>query len=326
MLRYEEDKKVEKFGRTWSIKNMISTLMFTVVLAILVVVVLAYMTKIVFGAEIDWKEQGANAVLLVICSVSVTVILRKWGIMKGEDSQEHIEAMHVVEANVDKIISGHNCGRAAEYCCIWEEEEYEKTIRRIISAHNITFEEYKKMRIFDKNELQSKYTSLSKAQIRAVLLAKKIKRLKYSEDFLLTSLKRKDKRSAPSAGLTTDQRNAIMTAQNIFMSIILSIVMVSFSVEIISEPTLATVVSCLLKIITIILSGAWGAYGGYNLTANVDTNRLKSQANEQEKFISYCEEHKQKTVFEKEITTNETMDKEPMDKEQRSNAKPSQSA
>lgn len=320
MLRYEEDRKVEKFGKTWSIKNMISTLMVVVVASILVVVVLAYLTEITFQGEINWQEQGANAVLLVVCSVSVTVILRKWGIMKGEDAQEHVEAIHLVERNVGKIIEGHNSGRAAEYCKTWEEDDYEQTVSRVLSAYNITFEKFKEVRIFEKSELQTKYPSFSKSQVKAILSAKKIKRLKYSEDFILTAINRKEKRCSPSAELTTDQRNAIMTVQNIILSIILSIVMVSFAVDIISDPTLATVVSCLLKVITIILSGIWAAYSGYNLTANIDTERLKRQATEQERFIAFCEKNKVKG------TSDETMDKETMVENQDGSEKPVPSA
>lgn len=306
MINFEDNNKPSyasarpQIGARWTIKNLLSSIMIVAVAAILVVVVLAYMTQITFNAEINWSEQGANAVLLVVCSVAVTIILRAWGIMKGQGVKEHLDALAVVEANVSKIIAGHNSGRAAEYCRDWENRDYENTVERALSPYNLSIDKFKEMRIYDKAELATRYPTLSKAQITAVLQAKKIKMLKYSEDFILTNTKNKEHRMSPSTGLSTRQRNTIMTVQNVVLAVVLSTIMVSFSLDIIADPTLATVVSCLLKVITIVLSGLFAAYSGYNLTANIETERFKLQAVEQERFLSFCELHNAESSQEKE--------------------------
>ena len=319
MLKTEEEKKAPSNTRKsddphFNIKNMISSIMLAAVGAILVIVVMAYMTHIAFGTEIDWREQGANAVLLAVCSVAVTIILRSWGIMKGEENPERIKALAEVEKHIKEIESKRFGGRAAEYCRWWENDEYERTVTAYLDAFNLTLSQFKTMRIYDKKEIQSKYPALSKVQIDAVITAKKIKKLRYSESFMVTTSKQKEHRAAPSQGLSTEQSNAIMTAQNIITSILMSIVMVSFSVEVIADPSLATVVSCLLKVITILLSGLGGAYGGYNLTAKTERKRLENQAREQQSFIAYCEEHKIQPITQKEPEKeNENVFEKPVD-------------
>lgn len=280
-----EDKKL-------TVRSAISGIMLSVVVAILVVVVMAYLTRITFQAEIDWAEQGANAALLVVCSVAVTVILRQWGRMKGENVPEHAAVAEKISGNIERIIAGHNSGRAADYCRAWEEDEYRKTVERILAPYNIGYEAFKAYRICDKEELFTRYgETLSKAQINAVLAAKKVKVLRYSEEFLLTDYTRKTGRCSPSGGLTVNQRNLIMTVQNIVTAVLMSLVMVSFAVDIITDPSIATVVSCLLKVLTLVFSGIWAAFGGYNLSAKIEVERMRRQETEQRRFISWCEEN-----------------------------------
>ena len=290
MINMEERAAPER--KKSDIRSAISGIMLSVVLAILVVVVMAYLTRITFQAEIDWAEQGANAALLVVCSVAVTIIMRQWGRLKGENVPEHGAMAQKISGNIEAIISGHNSGRAAEYCRAWEREEYRKTIERILVPYNVSYDEFKNYRIFDVRELFERYGDiLSKAQINAVLTAKKVKVLHYSEDFLLTDFTRKTGRSSPSGGLTVNQRNTLMTVQNIVTAVLMSLVMVSFAVEVIIDPSLATVVSCLLKVLTLIFSGIWAAFGGYNLSAKIEVERMRRQEIEQRRFISWCEEN-----------------------------------
>ena len=292
MISTEDEKRDQRTDDasdvSLNIKSILSGIMLSVVGAILVIVVLAYMTHITFGTEIDIREQGANALLLTVCSVAVTIILRSWGIMKGEENPERLNALAEVEENIKTIESMHICSRVSEYCRWWEQNEYQNTMEAYLEAYNISFEEFKKMRIYTKKELSQQFPHFSKSQINAIISAKKIKKLRYAENFILTPSKKRERRSAPSDGLSTEQCNAIMTAKNVITTVLMSFVMVSFCIDVISEPTLATIVSCLIKVITILISGLLGAYGGYNLTAKQEPRRLQRKAREQKSFISYC--------------------------------------
>lgn len=288
----------EKGGVKFTIKSAISGIMLTVFLAIIVVVVLAYFTQVTFQGEINWKEQGANALLLTVCSVAATVVMRQWGRLKGENVAERLKAIEEVKGNIKTITDGKNRGRAGEYCRAWEETEYTETLKRILEPYNITVEQFKKMRICNGKEIKSNYSGLTEEQVKAVLKAKKVKRLKYSEEFILTTLNKHERRAAPDGGLTANQRNAIMTVHTIVTAVIISLITVTFMFEIISEPNLATVVSCLVKVLTLVLSAALAAYRGYNLSAVVETERLQRQIAEQKNFIAFCEENPKNEVFQ----------------------------
>ena len=97
------------------------------------------------------------------------------------------------------------------------------------------------------------------------------------------------RRVAPDGDINTAKYERYRTVRYLVTALAGVCVSASMVLNIISNPTLGTVVMCLIKIITILVSAIAGMIGGYKLTADMETAELQRKAVEQKNFIVWCE-------------------------------------
>ena len=112
--------------------------------------------------------------------------------------------------------------------------------------------------------------------------------MKYDESYL-SVYDRNGRRISPSGGIKTKTVVRLQTVQTLFTTALTSVFSVSMALDIIADPSFATVVTCLVKIVIILGFGAWGMVGGYNMSAVRETDELGAKADEQERFMKWCE-------------------------------------
>lgn len=262
----------------------------TAVAVLLVVVFLVYMTQISLAADFSWKDITTEGALMYACTVSIYLLLRSFSIRKGRLTPEFKRAAEEIENNNDTIVAKGYAKKTSEYCRKWEDEELESTRKHILADAGIDYKDFVDQYCkYDKEELARDFPKLTEFQKKIIGIAKKVKRLNYDESYL-SVYDKQGKRRSPSGGMRVKTFNRWKTFQILITSGVSSLFTVSLASEIIADPSLATVVICLVKVMVIVIFGVWGMVGGYQLSAVREVAEMKAKADEQKRFIKYCEQ------------------------------------
>ena len=136
-----------------------------------------------------------------------------------------------------------------------------------------------------------KELGLTDYQLKVIRKAKRIRRLRFDEKYLSASLKER-RRVSPMGEINATKYERVHTIKYLLTAFAGVCISASLALEVISNPTYGTVVMCIIKIITILISSVAGMIGGYKLTAEMETAELYLKAVEQKNFIKWCENAK----------------------------------
>lgn len=291
VYKKEDSQKSERTAKNRTFTSVIDTVTISTVVFLFVAVVLLYLTNISVDMGMGWKEFGYEAVILYIFTVTINFLTRSIAKRKGREVKAHIDAYSEVEKSEKEIINKGLRGFESEYCRNWEEQELKDARKRVLSSAGVDIGKFEDVYLlYSKNELIAKREAfgLTELQLKIILKAKKIKRLHYDERYLSASLKA-GHRVSPAGGLNTARFERIRTIQYLLTAFAGVCVSASLVLDIISEPTFGTVVMCIIKLVTILISAIAGMISGYKLTAEMQTQELLRKAVEQQNFIKWCE-------------------------------------
>lgn len=269
-------------------QDFVDGITLTAIAALIVVVIMLYVTTISFGTDFSLEQIGFEGLILYFATVSISLLSRSFSRRKGRNTAQFIAAYEKVEANNQTIIDDGYSARASEYCRKWEDTELRSARTKVLSCVGIAVEEFESKYIkYNKKELKERYPELSADELKTIAAAKRVKRLKYDESYLTVS----DKvygRHSPSGGFKTRTVDKIDTARMLLTTAIASAFSASLILEVVADPSWSTVVACAIKVIMIIIFGVFGMVGGYNLSAVRETRELNEKADEQARFIKWC--------------------------------------
>lgn len=287
----DEESRAPRTLKNRTFANVIDTATISTVVFLFVAVVLLYLTNISVDMDMSLKEFGYEAVILYIFTVTINFLTRSIAKRKGKEVRAHVEAYAEVEKNEKEIIDKGLRGFESEYCRNWEEQELRDARKRLLSSAGVDITRFEEIYVkYSKAELKVKREELglTEFQLKTVLKTKRIKRLRYDEEYLSSSLK-EGRRVSPAGGLNTVRFERIRTVQYLLTAFAGVCVSASLVLDIIAEPTFGTVVMCIIKLVTILISAIAGMIGGYKLTAEMQTQELLRKAVEQKNFIKWCE-------------------------------------
>lgn len=260
------------------------------ILLIFVSVALLYLTNISLDMDMSWKDFGFQAIILYIFTVAINLLSRSITKRKGRETKEHKEAVQLIKTNEEEIIREGLRGREREYCRKWEEQELHDAREKVLAAAKLDIDKFEEVYIkYSRKELKSKQADLglSDYQLKIINKAKRIKRLKYDERYLSAAFKT-GRRVSPTDEFNTTKYEQLRTIKYLITSLAGVCVSASIALDIITDPTFGTVVMCVVKIVTILISAISGMLGGYKLTAEMETAELNRRAIEQKNFIIWC--------------------------------------
>ena len=288
MIEIEEQERIP-FKKNRSFSSFINGGILSVVAILIVVIFAAYMTNISSEASISWQDVCSQGILMYVCTVSIYLLLHSYSLRKGRQTEKYEKAIATLEKNNKDIINKGYAGKIADYCREWEDIEHFNARKRVLAEIGITVEEFnEKFAKYGKKELAKAYPELTEHQREIILKAKKVKGLKYDESYL--SVHNKGwRRTAPSGGIKTKTVIKLKTLQTFATTAVTSLFSISMTFEIIANPSFATVVACLVKVIITLIFGILGMVGGYNTSAIREVDEFGAKADEQERFIKWCE-------------------------------------
>lgn len=271
--------------------RMLDGVTITTILLIFVSVALLYLTNISVDMNMSWKDFGYEAVILYIFTVAINLLARSVAKRRGRETKPHEAAQKVVNDNEDEIISKGLRGLERDYCRKWEEDELRDSREKVLSSARISVDVFESEYLkYTGKELKDKQKELGLTdyQLKVIRKAKRIRRLRFDEKYLSATLKGK-RRVSPTGEINTSQFEKLHTVKYLFTAFAGVCISASLALDVIANPTYGTVVMCIIKIITILISAVAGMIGGYKLTAEMETEELLRKAVEQKNFIKWCE-------------------------------------
>ena len=295
---------IPKRNRTFA--GLIDGITLSVAAILIVVIFMMYLTEVSFNGNIDWKNVGFSGALMYVCTVSFYFLLRSFSTRKGRITQNYLKAQERIEKNNEVIVGNGYASRTREYCRAWEDSELDSARSHVLADAGVRLEEFKSEYCkYGIKELASKFPNLTEYQCETISRAKKIKRLRYDESYL-TVYDKHGRRKSPSGGFTTRTLRHIQTMQTLVTTALSSVFSVYMALDIIANPSFATVVMCLVKIVIILGCGAWGMIGGWNMSSVREVDEMGAKADEQERFIKWCEITPKKVNNETVMETGNT--------------------
>ena len=289
---------IPKKNRNFS--SLIDGMTLSVAAILIIVIFMMYLTEVSFNGNINWKDVSFSGLLMYIFTVSFYFLLRSFSGRKGRQTPNYLKAQERIEQNNDKIVQSGYAARTREYCRAWEDAELDSARSHVLADAGIKLADFKNEYCkYNEGELTAAFPDLTEYQRETIARAKRIKRLRYDESYLSVYDKH-GRRKAPSGGFTTRFMKRVQTLQTLITTALSSIFSVYIALDIIANPSFATVVMCLVKIVIILGCGAWGMIGGWNMSSVREVEELGAKADEQERFIKWCEitPQKEKTASE----------------------------
>lgn len=293
----EEQKMQETvpvvFNRTGSktFTRMLDGVTITTILLIFVSVALLYLTNVSVDMNMSWKDFGYEAVILYIFTVAINLLARSVAKRRGRETKPYEAARKAVNDNEDEIISKGLRGMERDYCRTWEEAELRDSREKVLSSVRLSVDVFESEYIkYSNKELKARQQELGLTdyQLKVVRKAKRIRRLRFDEKYLSANMKVR-RRVSPTGEINTSQYEKLHTLKYLFTAFAGVCVSASLALNVIANPTFGTVVMCVIKIVTILISAVCGMIGGYKLTAELETAELLRKAVEQKNFIKWCE-------------------------------------
>lgn len=296
MVREDNMELMSEARRPTKVKKAfqdhLNALMIAAVAFIITFMLTAALTKITVDAELNFFEVSFQTALLYACTVSVHLILRSYARRKGRETEKWRTAHDTVGAYGREIVERGLVAMTSEYCRAWEDRDVEELRFRILAEVGLTLKDYEATRMYAAAELEKKFPDLTKEQRKAIVRAKKVKRLHYDEHYLSVKENIGMRRHSPSGGMKSKTVVRINTASVFVTSGIASLFSVYLTAEIIVNPTLVTIVLCAVKLVTMAIFATFGILNGYNHATVREVGEFIDRADEQRRFLKWCETEK----------------------------------
>lgn len=280
--------KVTKYKTSKAFSSFVDGITLTVVGLLIVVIVLLYLTQISFNTDVNFLQFGFQSLVLYLASLSIYFLLRSFARRKGRMTDGWQNAFKAIEKLNDKIVATGAAERTPEYCRAWESAELDGSRERVLADAGIKLADFNEKYLkYSPWEIKKKFPELTKYERRIICKAKRLRRLHYNENYLSVN-NSYGRRKAPNQYISTKTIEIFNGLQKAITMLFTAIFGVTLCVNLVSEPSFKTVVLCLVKIIIVLISGAVGMAGGYNITSVKAVDEMNNKIDEQRRFLKWC--------------------------------------
>lgn len=294
MLRDDREERVpeEKQKKKISFSDGLDITVIVLVLGLVIAVILAFLAEFVIGAEIDLKEVGIDTGIVAACTISIYLLLKSFAQRRGRKTEVWLTAQARQNEQSAEIVKKNYARYSSEYCRQWEDERLERRQKQILSEANIPFGDFRELYCAcSKEELNAKFPNLTEFQRKTIFKAKKIKRIRYDERYLLTSVQEKSRRDySPSGGFTTGQLNVADNIRTVITTVLTSLFSASILQEVIFNPTKEAVIKLFVKLAVILVFSALAMVKGYQFSTVKEVREMNAKSDELENFKNWCED------------------------------------
>lgn len=256
---------------------------------IIFVAIVVSTTDITIMTVFDWASLGLSFFVFMFCAYAMYINGSGNGIRAGRQSEIYLSAKKQYDDLKNEIIAKKMPCRLPEFCRYYVEDELRNTRNSILMEVGIDFAVYQERYVgMDKEDLK-KVAGLSKSQIEAIVAANNIKPIRLTPEMILKRGRGGMQRNP--LGMEPAKKRRLGYAVKFSSTFLVSVIVVTITLNPKSNLTWVTFVECILKLFPIILNGFMGYQSGYESIIVDTVNYMNDQADLMRQLIHYVEEN-----------------------------------
>ena len=250
-----------------AVKGFINNKGLFVGIILVFIVILVFTTNVNFQSTAEIIKLSLVIFVFMFCSYSMYVNCADSGTRAGKSTSLYITTQGEYNAIKKRIIDGNNQMRLSEFCRYYIDDELKNARKDILDGVGIDYDEYLKIWVgADKITIESD-GKLSKGKKAAIIKANAIKPVKLTPEMIM-KCGRGNKRRAP-LGVRPETRKRVNYGVKLITTISTSLFTCMLALEVISNPSWATLAELFIKLLMVVLSGFTGYKMGYeNITVS----------------------------------------------------------
>ena len=278
------------------------------VILLLATIVCAFIAIFDFGVAFDWKKFTLNSAIVALAAASVCILLRSYAKRKGRRTKEWQDACKAEQSAIDEVGRNNLYSRVVEYCFDWEHKRLHEDRRAALDTSGIGLKEFeekyslydarKKFIFFGKSELEERFPQLTKLQLKAIKRAGKIRRRRYDPAYLTGRYKAAHRQLSPSEHISTQTMDRLYNIRVVLTNVLAGMLSVALFSDLYFNLSVHNLISCLVKLIFVIISGVFGLMSGYNFALRSEAGEMHNRAVEINKFLKWAQVASKKDAAE----------------------------
>ena len=272
------------------------------------IIVLALSTYVTVSTsfEINWSKLGFTSIFVYLMSCIIYSNSLNLGESAAAKKPEYKEACKSCISAIDTLVKNKHIEHIDEYCSEKRKLDLEARRKTVLGAVYIPWDKYeevysqksikelKAMRQEKKDEEKKPSPFFNREQIKALIKVKKMKCQKFSPQQLTRPI---DAKSEEFLEDISKLKRKTMS-RKMLMSLVLTLIAVSFSVEMVNDFSYRTVVEGVVKLIPMAWSWVSGHFAGYNIASNNKMAYYKDKARYCSQANNWLNERYEKTATE----------------------------
>lgn len=293
MFNFDENEKKSAEKKKVSTADFLDVSTFVIVAALVVAIVCAFLVNFVFSIEIEWRVVCVEGVIVCASSLLIFILLRSYTLRRGRRTERWQRAAQRVRDNARKITERNYARYTSEYCRAWEQAHLDEAQNNILARVGVPLKTFREdFCKYRKKELAEKFPDLTEGERKAIAKACRVRRMRYNERYLYNDEEDGARQKSPSERTKCKQKNIFINIRTAIMQILTGGLSASFLQDVIFKFSAEAVIRCVIKLAIVAVSGAFGMIGGYNFSTQQEVREMDARADEQERFIKWCETEK----------------------------------
>jgi hypothetical protein len=272
-----------------TVKGLLNNAGILVGVFIIFVVVIVVTTDIRLATWNDISNLGIDFFLLLFCSYSMYVNCSDSGMRLGLRNDIYIEAVDKFDDKKNAIISHKYHVRLHEFCQHYIQKELENTRMNILAIVGFDYHVYinRWSGLTDREVMEM--PGLTKNQKKAIIKANLVEPIRLTPEMIMMRGRRSNKRTP--LGITPETKKTITFGVKFITTVITSLFLTAIIVDFVIEPTWLMFVSCVLRLMIVVLNGFSGYKFGYENIVYDTANYMSDQTDLMDQALQYFEEN-----------------------------------
>ena len=255
-------------------------------LFIILAVILITTTDIHVCTFEDFAGFTMDFFLLLICAYTMYVNSADSGSRAGLKTDTYKKQNDAFEVKKKAIIDAKLQSRLPEFCRYYIASELENARNAILAVIGFPIEDYKAAWL-DKTAEEVNASELSAVQKRAVIEANALEPVKLTPEMIMKRGRGSGRRDP--LGTTPERKRTINFIIRFFMTFFTTIVTSLIALEAVTDPTWTVIVTCVVKLLTIVMNGALGYKFGYENKVVDTVGYMEDQEDLMRQALEYFE-------------------------------------
>lgn len=288
MKDFERSVDLAHSNKKKTAKNLLNNAGIVIGTFILFVVILVMTTDLRLAKWADISNLIIDFLLLFLCSYSMYINCSDSGMRLGLRNDAYLSSVNRFDSKKEIIKAAKYQTRLYEFCRYYIAKELENTKMEILLVMGFDYDTYVSKWFILNNKEINELRGLTQKQKKAIMKANAIEPIELTPEMILKRGRRSGKRDP--LGMDPNTKKTITFSVKFVTTVITTLFMTAIVVDFVVEPTWIMFVSCMLRLMLVVLNGFSGYKFGYENIVYDTVNYMDDQTDLMEQAIQFFEE------------------------------------